>query len=281
MEPEHPTRPLPHFAPWRRKLHDLVFEADTPKGKLFDIILLVFIAFSVLVVMLDSMASVSDKYHDELLAAEWAFTILFSIEYILRILSTRKPLSYITSFYGIIDLLSIIPTYLTLFIPADSARSLLVIRALRLLRIFRVFKLVHFLSEANALRKAFYSSRAKIAVFLAIVVILVVVVGSAMYVIEGQVNGNQFTSIPQSIYWAIVTMTTVGYGDISPVTALGKAVAAMIMLIGYSLIIVPTSIVSAEMIASARKASTRVCPDCCMEGHEDDAKHCKYCGAPL
>ena len=266
------------LATWRERLHEVIFEADTPAGKAFDIVLLLGIGLSVLAVMLDSVDSIQKQHHRALLIAEWVFTVLFTIEYILRLLCVRRPHRYAGSFYGVVDLLAILPTYLSLFVP--GSQSLLVIRSLRLLRTFRVFKLARFLSEASHMRRALYGSRAKIAVFLATVVIAVVIVGSAMYLIEGPESG--FTSIPESMYWAIVTMTTVGYGDVTPVTPLGKSVAVLMMLIGYSLIIMPTGIISAELAASRTKApTTQACPDCMREGHDQDATHCKFCGGKL
>jgi voltage-gated potassium channel len=210
---------------------------------------------------------------------EWCFTVLFSIEYLLRLLSVKDPLRYSVSFLGIIDLLSIIPMYLSVFFV--GAQSLLVLRALRLLRIFRIFKLTHFLSEMSFLGMALKSSAKKISIFMLAVLTLVIILGSMMYLIEDQANG--FTSIPLSIYWAIVTITTVGYGDISPVTPLGKFVASIIMLIGYGIIAVPTGIITTEMAIAARskKHGNEVCPGCGREGHDQNALYCKYCGEKL
>ncbi|MHC5209482.1 MAG: ion transporter [Planctomycetota bacterium] len=263
---------------WRRRLHTVIFEADTPGGKLFDVLLLIVIGLSVLAAMLDSVASISTVHHDALLAAEWVFTLLFTLEYVLRLLCVRRKLGYALSFYGVIDLLAIVPTYLTLL--AVGWHGGVILRALRLLRVFRIFKLAQFLTEAASLRAALAASRAKITVFLAVVLIIICIVGSAMYLIEGPEHG--FTSIPQGIYWAVVTVTTVGYGDVSPATPLGKAVAVLVMLVGYSILIIPGGIISAEW-ASARSRSigTQACPDCSREGHDTDAAHCKFCGGRL
>ena len=213
-------------------------------------------------------------------AGEWFFTILFTVEYVLRLMCVRRPLRYALSFFGLVDLLAVIPTYVSLFLP--GSQSLAVIRALRLLRVFRIFKLAQFLSEATALRHALWASRAKITVFLATVLILVVIVGSAMYLIEGPDNG--FTSIPLSMYWAVVTMTTVGYWRTSPpIPRWAKTLAAIMMILGYSLIIVPTGIIGAELVSADEDedVSTQACPDCSAEGHDPDAVHCKHCGAKL
>lgn len=285
---QHEPRPEAHAAshglpPWRRRLHEVIFEADTPTGKFFDVLLIVAILASVGVVMLDSVQSIRAEYHTALWVAEWVFTILFTIEYVLRLLTVRKKLTYALSFYGVVDLLAILPTYLSLLIP--GAHEMMVIRALRLLRVFRIFKLARFLSEAQELRAAIYHARGKLIVFLTFVTIVVVIMGTAMHLIEGDPNrfpDTPYTSIPQSIYWAIITMTTVGFGDITPQTALGKALTAVTVLIGYAMIIVPTSIVTADVMMTGRgRISTQACPDCGKEGHAFDAKHCKHCGAVL
>jgi voltage-gated potassium channel len=264
---------------WRSKMHEVIFEADTQAGKWFDILLIVSILLSVISVMLDSVGSMREIYGWWFYRIEWFFTILFSIEYILRLISVGRPLAYATSFYGIVDLLAVIPTYLSLIIP--GTQYLLVIRILRILRIFRVLKLVQYISEARLLRQALRDSRRKITVFLFTVLTMVVIFGSLMYLIEGPVNG--FTSIPRGIYWAIVTLTTVGYGDISPQTSLGQFLAALIMILGYSIIAVPTGIVTVAFAKAESKAQfkTQVCPQCSAEGHDSDAKYCKYCGAQL
>jgi voltage-gated potassium channel len=262
---------------WRERWYEVIFEADTRAGKLFDVLLLVAIFLSVSAVVLDSVAGIRARHGALLARAEWFFTILFTVEYVARIACAPRRLRYMTSFYGIIDLLSILPTY---FATIQGAETVPVLRALRLLRVFRVLKLAHMLSEAGALRKAIWASRSKIAVFLSFVLIMVVIIGATMHVIEGPKNG--FTSIPESMYWAVVTMTTVGYGDVAPQTALGKTLASLIMVLGYSLIIVPTGIVTAELSRPAQKpVSTQVCPHCMAEGHDTDAKHCKYCGGKL
>lgn len=270
--------PPPRRNPWRTKLHEVIFEADTPAGKAFDVLLIISILASVAAVMLDSMSAVRLEYGSLLYLIEWFFTLLFSAEYILRILCVGRPGKYATSFYGVVDLLAIIPTYLSLVLP--GSQYLLVIRLLRILRIFRILKLVPYLGEARLLMRALRASSRKIAVFLFTVLTLVVIFGSLMYVIESSESG--FTSIPRSIYWAIVTLTTVGYGDISPQTALGQTLASLVMILGYSIIAVPTGIVTVEMShAFGRKISTQACPECSAEGHDDDAVHCKYCGSML
>jgi voltage-gated potassium channel len=273
---------------WKRKTHQIIFEADTPAGRAFDIGLLIAIVFSVALVMLESIESFRRPPTGAYLnAAEWFFTILFTIEYALRLICVRKPHEYAFSFFGIVDLAAIVPTYLAgaiiLLAPEGhlALESLVVIRALRLLRIFRILKLARFLSEARAMRLALWRSRAKVVVFLTTVLIVVVIMGAALYLIEGPDHG--FDSIPESMYWAIVTMTTVGYGDIAPVTAGGRLIAAFLMLMGYGIIAVPTGIVSAELVRADRpkKVSTHSCPSCSKEGHDIDAVHCKFCGVRL
>ena len=262
----------------RSRLHEIIFEADTPAGKFFDVALLMLIILSVIAVMLESTSTIAARYGPWLRTFEWVVTILFTIEYLLRLYSVGNPLRYARSFFGIVDLLAILPSYLSIFIP--GAQTLLVIRALRLLRVFRVLKLAQFVGEASELRAALRASARKIIVFLGAVLTIVVIVGSMMYLIEGEANG--FTSIPVSIYWAIVTMTTVGYGDIAPQTALGKILASAIMIMGYGIIAVPTGIVSVELAGVTRKKiSTQACPQCGAEGHDADAVHCKYCGETL
>lgn len=263
---------------WRAKLHEVIFEADTYAGRAFDIALIACICLSVLAVMLDSVASLHARWGDELFMVEWVFTILFTIEYVLRLLAVRRPLRYVLSFYGLVDLLAILPTYASVILL--GSQYLLVIRILRVLRIFRVLKLVTYLTEARMLTAAMRRSGRKITVFLFTVSTLVIVLGALMYVIEGAESG--FVSIPESIYWAIVTLTTVGYGDISPVTPLGKAVASLVMICGYGIIAVPTGIVTVEMSRSVSgQVSTQACRHCGGEGHDADAVHCKYCGAKL
>ncbi len=263
---------------WRFKLHEVIFEADTPAGKWFDVLLILSILASVLMVMLDSVSAIQKTYGQILLAGEWLFTILFTIEYLLRLLSVGRPLAYATSFFGVVDFLAILPTYLGIFIP--GAQYFMIIRVLRVLRIFRIFKLVQYMGEMRLLIQALRASRRKIIVFLLVVSILVTIFGSLIYLIEDPKDG--FTSIPKSIYWSIVTLTTVGYGDISPKTSLGQALSALIMIIGYGIIAVPTGIVTVELAqAFGRKISTQACLECSAEGHDNDAKFCKYCGARL
>jgi voltage-gated potassium channel len=262
----------------KTRLHEIIFEAETPAGKAFDIGLICTILLSVLVVMLESVAGIRRQYAPVLGTLEWGFTIAFTIEYLLRLYCVGKPLRYAGSFYGVVDLLAIIPTYLSVFFP--GTQYLLVIRTIRILRVFRILKLVQYWREARTLSHALHASRRKIFVFLYVVMILVIIIGSLMYLIEGEQNG--FTSIPRSIYWAIVTLTTVGYGDIAPATDLGQTLAAIVMIIGYGIIAVPTGIVTAELAReSYRSVSTQACPECGSEGHDADAVYCKYCGANL
>lgn len=267
-----------HTPEWKSRLHEIIFEADTPAGKIFDVVLIISIIASVITVILESVGAFRAAFGQYLYLAEWFFTILFTIEYLLRLACVGHPQRYATSFFGIVDLLAVVPTYASIFIP--GSQSLIVIRTLRLLRTFRVFKLSAYLSEAKIIMAALRASTKKISVFLSAVLTIVIIIGSLMYVIEGDAHG--FTSIPTSIYWAIVTLTTVGYGDISPQTPAGKALASLVMIIGYAIIAVPTGIVSVEMGYAIKKAvSTQVCRQCAAEGHDQDAKHCKYCGAPL
>lgn len=264
---------------FRERLRVIIFEAETPAGRAFDVVLIVAILSSVTAVMLESVAGIRAEYGGMLYGLEWAFTILFTIEYVLRLYCVKKPLKYATSFFGVVDLLAILPTYLDLLFP--SAHFISVIRILRVLRVFRVLKLVQYVRESTLLVRALYASRRKITVFLFSLLAMMVILGSIMYVIEDAEAG--FSSIPQSIYWAIVTMTTVGYGDVSPATPLGKAVASFVMVLGYSIIAVPTGIVTAEIARAVGggSASTQGCPACGREGHDADASHCKHCGAPL
>ncbi len=266
-------------SPWRHRLHEIIYESDTKAGKAFDISLLVFILSSIVVVILDSSKSWHEEYGNLFLKLEWGFTILFTIEYLLRLICIKKPWRYVFSFLGLIDLLAIIPGYLSLFYV--GAQSLLVLRALRLMRIFRIFKLSHYLAEMQFLGVAVKGSLRKISIFMMIVLALVVIMGSIMYLVEGGKNG--FESIGASIYWAIVTITTVGYGDISPVTGLGKFVASVIMLMGYAIIAVPTGIVTTEMALAMKKKEqqSQACPNCGREGHDSNARFCKFCGEKL
>lgn len=263
---------------WRARLHTVVYETDTPAGKLFDIALIVSIVLSVILVMLDSVAWINAAYGGYIYAAEWFFTILFTIEYGIRLVCVARPLKYATSFFGVVDLIAIVPTFLDLIFP--GGRYLLVVRVIRVLRIFRAFKLFEYMTEGMYIVQALKASRKKISVFLLSVMTLVVVLGSLMYLIEG--GGNGFTSIPKSIYWAIVTMTTVGYGDIAPKTTLGMGLASIVMILGYAILAVPTGIVTVEMVHAASSAkSTQSCPACLGEGHDVDAVFCKHCGGKL
>ena len=263
---------------WKVKLHDIIYEADTPAGKLFDIILLFVILFSIFLVMLESVESIDAQYGYILDISEWIITILFSIEYLARIITVKNPRKYIFSFYGIIDLLSTIPKYLSLFIL--GAHSLVVIRALRLLRVFRILKLTRFIGESANFGKALRQSRAKIAVFITFVIVLCIILGSVMYLIENDKESG-FTSIPRSVYWAIVTLTTVGYGDIAPITALGQFIASLIMILGYGIIAIPTGIVTSEMTRADKKLipnNTQNCVNCSEAYHQDKAEFCHKCG---
>lgn len=263
----------------KHRIHEIIFEADTPTGKSFDIILMAAIILSVIIVILDSVPSITEKYGFYFHTIEWILTILFTVEYAIRIYAVHKAGKYIFSFYGIIDLLAILPTYISLFLV--GSHYLMIIRILRLMRIFRVLKLARYVRAAKSLSIALRSSREKIIVFLEVVIAIVVIVGSVMYLVEGPENG--FTSIPVSIYWAIVTITTVGYGDIAPQTILGQAIASLLMIVGYSIIAVPTGIISGEIVKSSRrkKQSTQVCQNCLYEDHDMDAKYCKKCGEEL
>ena len=264
---------------WKHRLHEIVYEADTQAGRRFDLILLILILLSVVLVMLESITEIHVKYKSELDIMEWIITGLFSAEYITRLIAIKKPLSYVFSFYGIIDLLSTIPKYISLIMSGTD--SLIALRALRLLRVFRILKITRFIGESNFLVKALYASRAKISVFLFAVFILCIIFGTLMYLIEGETNG--FTSIPRSIYWAIVTMTTVGYGDIAPQTPLGQLLASLIMIMGYGIIAVPTGIVSSEMTHQTKHVdtNTQACLQCNTETHKDGAIFCHQCGTTL
>lgn len=259
-------------------MREIIFEAHTPAGAAFDVGLIIAIVLSVIVVLLDTVPSIHASYGSTLYVLEWAFTLFFTAEYALRLWSINNRGLYARSFYGVVDLLSILPTYLSLFIP--GAQSFLVIRVLRVLRVFRVLRLVQFVGEGEMLMTALANSRRKITVFILTVLAMVVVFGSLMYVIEGPDTG--FTSIPKSIYWAIVTLTTVGYGDLTPATPLGQAVAALVMIMGYGVIAVPTGIVTMELgEASRARANTRTCPECSAEGHRQEASFCFRCGSRL
>ena len=262
---------------FKEKLHKIIFEADTPAGKLFDVVLLFIIVLSVVLVMLESVNAIANRYIEILHTLEWIITFIFTIEYILRILIIHRPVRYIFSFFGIIDLLSVIPTYLSLFFV--GYQSLIVIRMLRLLRVFRILKLTRYTQAGRTLLRALWASREKISVFLFFILITVVIMGTIMYLIEGETNG--FSSIPLSIYWAIVTLTTVGYGDISPATPFGQFIASLIMIMGYAVIAVPTGIITAEIIKPTPSKNTQVCQHCLYDKHDDDAVFCKKCGDKL
>jgi voltage-gated potassium channel len=272
MKDKHPQKS------WKRNLYQVIFEDDTPAGKAFDVALLFAIVLSVMAAVLESVDTVAIRFGRELRLLEWLFTILFTIEYIARIVASAKPLKYMSSFLGVIDFLSIAPTYLSLIFA--GAQTLIIIRAIRLLRVYRILKLVRHVTEANILIKALKAGRFKITVFLSTVLSIVLIMGTLMYLVEGEKGG--FTSIPKSIYWAVITLTTVGYGDIVPQTVLGQAIATIIMVIGYSIIAIPTGIVSAELIKGAKgESSTTMCKRCGRGGHDEDARHCKYCGDQL
>ncbi|WP_296313860.1 ion transporter [Winogradskyella sp. UBA3174] len=286
---------------WKTKLHEIIYEADTPIGKVFDVLLLVFILLSIVLVMLESVNSIDKKYHELLYIGEWVVTILFSLEYILRIVSVKKPLKYIFSFFGIIDFLSTIPMYLAFFFAGSQA--LVTLRALRLLRVFRILKLARYLGASNQLKDSIIASRLKIMVFLFAIMISSVIFGTIMYLVEGEANG--FDNIPKSVYWCVVTLTTVGFGDIAPQTALGQLITTFIMILGYGIIAVPTGIVSAEYVRSSQKAdkenedlknenlnkqvdsniaihlNSQHCDNCNVSNHRDNSDFCYNCGHQL
>ena len=274
---------------WQSRLHEVIYEADTPQGKLFDVILLIAIIASIVFVMLESIKDFNARYHNFLNIAEWVITIVFTLEYMARIIAVKRPLKYIFSFYGVIDLLSTIPKYLSLIF--FGTQVLIALRAFRLLRVFRILKLARYLGASNMLASSLRASKAKILVFLFAVLIVSVIFGTLMYLIEGETSG--FTSIPVSVYWCIVTLTTVGFGDIAPVTALGQFIASIIMILGYGIIAVPTGIVSAEFVSQNRGSfgsparipevdlNTEACPYCLAEKQKHNAKYCYNCGQPL
>lgn len=262
----------------RNKWYTIIYEADTREGRLFDIILLICIIASVIVIFIESVSWIRESYGEWLRGIEWFFTGIFTLEYLGRVWTVNNKRKYVFSLFGIIDLLSILPSYLALFMP--GAHSLMVIRSLRLLRVFRIFKLTRYVGEGQNLARALKASQHKITVFLVFILSSVIITGTVMYLVEGPENG--FTSIPVSIYWAIVTMTTVGYGDIAPMTALGQFLASFVMILGYGVIAVPTGIVSSEMVQLKKhEITTQVCPHCLKEGHDTDAVFCKYCGGAL
>jgi len=264
---------------WKTKLHEIIYEADTKAGKWFDIILIITILISIVLVMLESVESFDAKYHNFLNISEWIITILFSIEYIARIVTIKKPSSYIFSFYGIIDFLATIPKYLSIIFVGTHA--LIALRALRLLRVFRILKLARYIGASRNLITALKASRIKISVFLFSVLVLTIILGTVMYLIEGPKNG--FTSIPHSMYWAIVTLTTVGYGDLAPHTPFGQFIASIVMILGYGIIAVPTGIVTSEMTKADSNTliNTQHCPNCSEDKHQNTAVFCHKCGSKL
>ncbi len=265
---------------WKHRLHEILYEADTPAGKLFDVILLIVIIVSIVFVMLESVKSIDNKYHNFLNIAEWIITILFTLEYIARIISVKKPFKYIFSFYGIIDFLSTIPKYLSILFV--GSHHLVALRALRLMRVFRILKLARFIGESNNFVKALKASRIRIFVFIMFILILCTILGTIMYLIEDDSSG--FTSIPESIYWAIVTLTTVGYGDIAPITPFGQFVASLVMILGYAIIVIPTGIITSELVKdsiNSVQTNTQSCPNCSADKHRDNAEFCYECGHKL
>ena len=267
------------MASLREKIHEVIFEAETPSGRAFDFILLWGIVLSVLCVILESVPEYGERYGSLFLTMEWGFTVLFTLEYLLRLFCVKKPWHYVFSFYGLVDLLATVPTYLALYF--TGAHSLLIIRSLRFLRVFRLLKLGRYMGEANTIFDALKASRIKIIVFLVAVLSIVLIMGTVMYMVEGAEHG--FNSIPRGIYWAIVTITTVGYGDLAPQTSTGQFLASFMMVMGYGIIAVPTGIVSAEMVRAERNSivNTISCPDCMLEGHDSKAKFCRACGSGL
>ncbi|MBK8621316.1 MAG: ion transporter [Saprospiraceae bacterium] len=268
-----------NFSNFREKLHEIIFEAETKEGRLFDIILLIAIVFNISILMFESVPGQSEEMAHFYYVTDWFFTIFFTIEYGLRLYTVYNPAKYASSFFGVIDLLSVLPTYLSVLFP--GVHSLMIIRALRLLRLFRIFKLHQFVAQGQMLRKSIIISIPKILIFLFNILILVFIFGSLMFVIENGVN-EKFDSIPRSIYWAIITVTTVGYGDISPVTTAGQFIAAFTMLIGYAVLAVPTGIMTSSMLlVSKNESNTISCKECGLEGHATDAEYCKKCGSKL
>ena len=263
--------------PLRDRLHDVVFQHDSPAERAFDLTVILAIVLSVIVVTLDSVATVAARWGRELQVIEWVLTGLFTVEYLLRLWVSREPFRYVRSFYGVIDLLAVLPTYLAIIFPAG--RFLIAFRILRVLRVFRILKLAPYVREAAVLSAAMRASRHKIIVFVSTVLTVVVAMGALMYLVEGPAHG--FTSIPTGMYWAIVTLTTVGYGDLSPATTLGRVLASALMVLGYGIIAVPTGIVTLELNRAARQDHARTCRGCGVVGHDPDAKYCRYCGTEL
>lgn len=262
----------------KKRLYDIIFESDTLEGKIFDIVLIVSILLSILITIFDSLVTVP-WLQDILLILEYVFSIFFTLEYLTRLYCSPAPKAYAKSFFGIVDLISILPMYLGFFF--SNARFAIVLRSFRLIRVFRVFKLFNFLAEGHILLRSLQQSANKILVYFLFVVILVISIGTLMFMVESNQPDTQFTDIPTSIYWAVVTMTTVGYGDITPVTGIGRFLSAVVMLLGYTILAVPTGIVSASMINESNKSNHRNCPNCHRMGHEGNARYCKYCGAEL
>lgn len=267
-----------HFSPFRERLHQIVFEAETPEGRWFDVALLFMILLSIVLLMLETVPSLSAKWGHLFYVLEWVITVFFTVEYIVRLYCVYRPWRYITSFYGIVDITSILPVYLDILFP--GAHSLLIVRSLRLMRLFRIFKLDIFVNQGNLLVQAIKTSREKILVFMFFILLMVGIFGSIIYMAEHAVNPG-FDSIPTAIYWATVTITTVGYGDISPITGFGKFISTIIMIMGYAVIAVPTGIVTSSLIKIQRKNSSQHCQNCSREGHDADAVFCKYCGTRL
>lgn len=272
-------RPELTMAPWRQRLYIIIFEADTRAGRWFDQAVLVLILLSLLVVMADSVQQIHQQHHQALQVMEWVFTVLFTLEYLARLMCAPHPWRYATSFFGIVDLLAVLPTYIALLVP--EAHALIDVRVLRLLRVFRIFKLAAYVAEYRFMGAALMASRRKITVFLSVVLMVVLVMGTLMYVVEGPTHG--FTSIPTAVYWAITTMTTVGFGDLTPKTDLGRFIASVMMLLGWGTLAVPTGIVTAEMASqrSRQPITTRSCPACMTEGHLPEARYCSHCGTRL
>jgi voltage-gated potassium channel len=270
-------RPTRDQAAWKHRLYSIIFESDTREGKAFDVGLLIAIGLSIIVVMLESVHSIRAVHANLLRSLEWACTVLFTLEYIARLLCVKRPRRYVWSFYGVIDLFAFLPSYINLFIP--TANYLMMIRVLRLLRIFRILKLSEFMEESETLMTALYASRRKIAVFISTVLAIVLIMGTLMYLVEGDENG--FDSIPRSVYWAIVTLTTVGYGDITPHTVLGRFLACFIMIMGYGIIAVPTGIFAMELREAAKTKDARACPDCGIIETDAAARFCRRCGKPV
>lgn len=278
-EPAQQTIEHKESSNWQDSMYNVIFKADTISGKCFDVVLIIIIALSVITVIINTVNTIEQEYGDILNLAEWVFTIIFTIEYILRLICCKKPIAYARSFFGIVDLFAVLPTYISFFLPGSQV--LIVIRILRVLRVFRVLKLVKYIGESDLLIDALRSSRRKITVFLFSVLTIAIIFGSIMYLVETPENG--FTSIPRGIYWAVVTLTTVGYGDMIPKTHIGQAISMVIMIMGYGIIAVPTGIVTAEITRAMghKKVASNICEGCGYRWHDDDAVYCKHCGNSL